>query len=105
MRFLNIGPLEFLFILLVALIVLGPGRMVTYARDFGRMVAKVTRSSWWRSFLETSQEIQDFKRTIMREANLNQTQWSDAEPPRPVTPVEATRPKWVDTTDPNHMPD
>ena len=40
MEILGIGPLELIFILLIALIVLGPGDMVKTGRTIGRFLIK-----------------------------------------------------------------
>jgi sec-independent protein translocase protein TatB len=69
----NIGPLEFILILLVAIIVLGPERMVTGARTFGRWIYKLVRSPTWRAIMSTSQEIRDLPNKIMRESGLEET--------------------------------
>jgi gas vesicle protein len=69
----NIGPLEFILILLVAIIVLGPERMVTGARSFGRWIYKLVRSPTWRAIMSTSQEIRDLPNKIMRESGLEET--------------------------------
>jgi len=69
----NIGPLEFILILLVAIIVLGPERMVVGARSFGRWIYKLVRSPTWRAIMSTSQEIRDLPNKIMRESGLEET--------------------------------
>ena len=69
----NIGPLEFILIMLVAIIVLGPERMVTGARTFGRWIYKLVRSPTWRAIMTTSQEIRDLPNKIMRESGLEET--------------------------------
>ncbi len=63
----NIGPLEFILIMLVAIIVLGPERMVAGARTFGRWIYKLVRSPTWRAIMTTSQEIRDLPNKIVRE--------------------------------------
>jgi sec-independent protein translocase protein TatB len=69
----NIGPLEFILIMLVAIIVLGPERMVTGARSFGRWIYKLVRSPTWRAIFSMSQEIRDLPNKIMRESGLEET--------------------------------
>jgi sec-independent protein translocase protein TatB len=69
----NIGPLEFILIMLVAIIVLGPERMVTGARTFGRWIYKLVRSPTWRAIFSMSQEIRDLPNKIMRESGLEET--------------------------------
>jgi sec-independent protein translocase protein TatB len=69
----NIGPLEFILILLVAIIVLGPERMVTGARSFGRYIYKLVRSPTWRAIFSMSQEIRELPTKIMRESGLEET--------------------------------
>ncbi|MCS7207918.1 MAG: twin-arginine translocase TatA/TatE family subunit [Dehalococcoidia bacterium] len=45
MNFLNIGPLELLFILLVALLLLGPEKLASTARRVGKTVARLRRAT------------------------------------------------------------
>ncbi|NMC78295.1 MAG: hypothetical protein GYA59_02945 [Chloroflexi bacterium] len=73
MEFLNVGPLELFFILLLALIVFGPQDMVKYARRAGRWVNQVMHSPMWKSFMNTTQEIRSLPTKIMREANLEES--------------------------------
>ena len=40
----NIGPLEILFIVILALLILGPQDMVKTARSIGKLIRKVVRS-------------------------------------------------------------
>lgn len=43
MNFMGIGPLELLLILAIALVVLGPGRVVDTGRKLGRFVGQVRK--------------------------------------------------------------
>jgi len=70
MEFLGIGPLELVFIVIIALIVLGPKGMVKAAREAGKLIRKVVRSPVWRDVVDTSREIREFPRKIVREAGI-----------------------------------
>jgi sec-independent protein translocase protein TatB len=70
MQIFNIGPLEFILILLLAIIVLGPERIVRGARDAGRWVNRMVRSPTWQSILSTSREIRDLPKKIVQETGL-----------------------------------
>lgn len=70
MEFLGIGPLEFIFIVIIAVIVLGPKGMVKTAREVGKFIRKVVRSPIWRDVVDTSREIREFPRKIVREAGI-----------------------------------
>ncbi len=70
MEILGIGPLEFLFILLIALIVLGPGDMVKAGRTLGRFMRKIVTSPEWRTVQKASQELKYLPNRLMREAQL-----------------------------------
>ena len=70
MEILGIGPLELLFILLIALIVLGPGDMVKAGRTLGRFLRKVVTSPEWRTVQKASRELRYLPNKLMREANL-----------------------------------
>jgi len=46
MKFLGMGPLEILAILIIALIVLGPDRMIKSARRIGEGLRELKRAMW-----------------------------------------------------------
>ncbi len=70
MEILGIGPLELLFILLIALIILGPGDMVKAGRTLGRLMRKVVTSSEWHTIQKASRELRYLPNRLMREANM-----------------------------------
>ncbi len=70
MEIFGVGPFEFLVILLIALIVLGPGDMVKAGRTLGRFMHKVVTSSEWRTVQKASRELRYLPNKLMREANL-----------------------------------
>ncbi len=70
MQLFGIGPLELILILVIAVIVLGPKGMVTAAREAGKLVRKITRSPLWREIIDTSNEIRELPRKIVREAGI-----------------------------------
>jgi len=74
MEILGIGPLELLFILLIALIILGPGDMVKAGRTLGRLLRKVITSSEWRTVQKASRELRYLPNRLMREASLEDLQ-------------------------------
>jgi Sec-independent protein translocase protein TatA len=74
MEILGIGPLELFFILLIALIVLGPGDMVKAGRTLGRFLRKVVTSPEWRTVQKASRELRYLPNRLMREANLEDLQ-------------------------------
>ena len=72
MQFIGIGPLEFLLIAVIAIIVLGPKGMVKAARETGKLIRKVIRSPLWREMMDTSREIRDLPNKIAREAGIDE---------------------------------
>lgn len=73
MEIFNIGPWELIIILILALIVFGPERMVDYSKAAARFVRRVVRSPFWRDLVSTSEEIKDIPRQIVKEANLEES--------------------------------
>lgn len=73
MEFLGIGPLELVFILLIAFTVLGPKDIAKTGRTIGRFLRKVVTSQWWSGFRQTSREIRQLPITLMREASIEDT--------------------------------
>ena len=70
MDIFGIGPTELVFIILIALIVLGPKDMEKTARTIGRWLRDLTTSDGWRAFRDTSRELRNLPNRLMREANL-----------------------------------
>ena len=74
MDILGIGPLELFFIVLIALIVLGPKDMVKAGRTIGKTLRKVVTSENWRTIQQASNEIRTLPNRLMREAGLDEVQ-------------------------------
>jgi hypothetical protein len=72
MDFLGVGPLELLFILLIALIVLGPNDMVKTGRTLGKWLRKLVTSPTWLAIQQTSRDIRHLPNKLMRDAGLEE---------------------------------
>jgi len=72
MDILGVGPLELIFILIIALIVLGPGDMVKAGRTIGRVLRKVVTSDTWRMVQNTSRDLRRLPNTLIRQAGLEE---------------------------------
>ncbi len=70
MDIFGIGPTELVFVILIALILLGPKDMQKTGRTIGRFLRDMTTSDGWRAFRDTSREIRNLPNRLMREANL-----------------------------------
>src|SRR5919197_5875873 len=70
MEFLGVGPSELIFIILIAIIILGPKDMQKAGRTIGRFLNQLVRSDSWKIFQQTSNEIRNLPRNLMREANM-----------------------------------
>jgi len=70
MEILGIGASELVFILIIAIIVLGPKDMQKAGRTIGRWLNQFRQSDSWKIFRETSREIRDMPNKWMREANM-----------------------------------
>src|SRR5919108_5058804 len=70
MEILGIGAPELVFILIIAIIVLGPKDMQKAGRTIGRWLNQLVRSDSWRVFQRTSAELRNLPRNLMREANM-----------------------------------
>jgi sec-independent protein translocase protein TatB len=69
MEIFGIGASELIFILIIALIVLGPKDMQRAGRTIGRWLNQLVRSDSWKVFQRTSAELRNLPRNLMREAN------------------------------------
>lgn len=70
MEILGIGGPELLFIVIIALIVLGPKDMQKAGKTIGRWLNNLVRSDGWQAFQQTSREIRSLPTKLMREANM-----------------------------------
>jgi sec-independent protein translocase protein TatB len=70
MEILGIGWQELIFIVMIALIVLGPKDMQKAGRSLGRWLNQLVQSDGWKVFQRTSSELRNLPRNLMREANM-----------------------------------
>src|SRR5512140_2868106 len=70
MDIFGIGPAELFFVILIAIIILGPKDMQKAGRTIGRFLNQLVRSDSWKVFQKTSAEIRNLPRNLMREANM-----------------------------------
>jgi Sec-independent protein translocase protein TatA len=70
MEFLGIGPLELVFIILLAIIIFGPKDIVKTSKTVGKSLNKFVRSDTWRTINQTSRELKNLPTRLMRETGL-----------------------------------
>jgi len=70
MEILGVGPSELIFIIIIALIVLGPKEMQKAGRTIGQWMNKLVKSEGWQIFQQTSRELRNLPTNLMREANM-----------------------------------
>ncbi len=69
MEILGVGPSEFIFIVIIALIVLGPKDMQKAGKTIGKWLRSIITSDGWRMFQQTSRELKTLPNRLMRDAN------------------------------------
>ena len=72
MEVLGVGPLELFFILIIALIFLGPRDMVKAGRTLGKMMRQIVMSPTWRMVQQTSRELRTLPNRMIREAGMEE---------------------------------
>jgi len=95
MEILGIGASELIFILLIAIIILGPKDMQKAGKTIGRWLNQLRQSDGWKVFQDTSREIRNIPNKLMRDANM---EMREAEKdlrrtldPRPSPPASQSR--------------
>lgn len=73
MKFFNLGVSEIIFIIVIALILFGPGNMIKTAKEAGTFIRKVTKSPYWKEVWATKREIDELPKMLRKEANLDET--------------------------------
>jgi sec-independent protein translocase protein TatB len=69
MEILGIGAPELLFIVIIALIVLGPKDMQKAGKTIGKWLRDTVTSDSWKLFQQTTRELRNLPNRLMREAN------------------------------------
>jgi len=72
MDIFGIGPLEFIFILLIAMVVVGPRNLGKAGRTIGRFLNRLYRSENWKLFNEASRNLRNLPSRLAREAALDE---------------------------------
>lgn len=72
MQIFNLGFGEILFIILIAVIVLGPERIVASSRRSGRWIRAVTSNRMWHEIVATSHELREIPNQLMVESGLRE---------------------------------
>jgi len=70
MDFLGVGPMELIFVIILALIILGPKDMQKAGRSMGRWMNNLVRSDTWKMVRQASNKIKYLPNELMREAGL-----------------------------------
>ena len=69
MEILGVGASELVFVVIIALIVLGPKDMQKAGRTIGKWMRDVVTSDGWKVFQKTSNELRNMPARMMRDAN------------------------------------
>lgn len=73
MKIFNLGISEIILIVILALIILGPGNMVKTAREIGAFIRRVTKSPYWQEIWATKRELTEIPKILAKEADLDAT--------------------------------
>ena len=84
MDFLGIGPLELLFIVLIAFLILGPKELEKTGKSIGQGLNKLLKSDTWKTVRQASDRIKSLPNELMREAGIDEIKQSlDTAPNQP----------------------
>lgn len=72
MDIFGIGALEILFVLVIALLVLGPQELVKTGKTIGRFLRKLVMSDSWQTIQQASREMRNLPNRLMREAGIDE---------------------------------
>jgi Sec-independent protein translocase protein TatA len=76
MEILGIGPLELLFIILLALIILGPKDLEKTGKSIGKGLTKLVKSDTWKTVQQASEKVKSLPNELMREAGMEEIKQS-----------------------------
>lgn len=72
--FCGLGLPELVIITLVGFVLIGPERARELALQLGKVLRKVMKSPWWREFNQVTDSIRNLPTTLVRMAELEETQ-------------------------------
>lgn len=72
MDFLGVGPLEIIFVLIIALLIIGPKDIGKTAHTIGKFLNRLYKSDEWRALTEASRTIRTLPNRLAREAELEE---------------------------------
>ncbi len=81
MEVLGVGPTEFIFIIIIALIVLGPKDLAKTGKTVGKWLNNLIQSDTWKAVQKTSKELRQLPTKLMREDNLERLLTEEKNPP------------------------
>ena len=77
MELFGIGPMEFVFILIIILLVVGPKDIEKFARNFGRILNRIYKSPGYNIVRQASDELRNLPARLAKEAQLDELQNMD----------------------------
>lgn len=72
MDVLGVGPLELIFIIFVAILVVGPRDISKTARSVGKFLNRLYKSEEWQSLNQASRTLRNLPQRLAREAELEE---------------------------------
>ena len=72
MELLGVGPLELVFIILIALVIIGPRDISKAAHSAGRLLNRMYKSETWRAVTQASRNLRTLPNRLAREAELEE---------------------------------
>jgi len=72
MDILGVGPMELFFVLIIALIIMGPKDMQKAGRTLGKWMNNFVRSDSWKIVKQASNKIKYLPNELMREAGIEE---------------------------------
>jgi Sec-independent protein translocase protein TatA len=70
MELLGIGPLELLFVVIIALLLFGPKDMIKAGRTIGGFLRKIVTSEGWKDLSKSLRDLRNLPYSMMREAGM-----------------------------------
>jgi len=72
MELFGIGPMEFVFILIIILLVVGPKDIEKFARGFGKFLNRLYKSPGYNMVRQASDELRNLPARLAKEAQLDE---------------------------------